>query len=172
MTLIRHTLTLLRHAKSSWDHPGLSDHDRPLNDRGERDAPEMGRRLKARGIRPSLLIASTAKRTTQTAKLVAAAIGFPSEFIQRERDLYHASADQIMRVVCSQDPTFQHILVIGHNPGISDLANRLSDRLTGDMPTGAMITIEADVDDWAGFDFAARKVIGYDYPKNAGDVLR
>lgn len=167
----KHTLTLLRHAKSSWDHPGLSDHDRPLNERGKRDAPEMGRRLKARGIRPSLLLASTAKRTTQTAKLVAKAIGFPTEFIQRERTLYHASPDEIMRVVCAQDPAFQHVLVIGHNPGISELANRLSDGIVGNMPTAAMITLEADVDDWHGFGFAAKKIIGYDYPKNAGGVV-
>ena len=171
MALVTHTLTLMRHAKSSWDDPSLSDHDRPLNARGERDAPEMGQRLKARGIRPSLLLASTARRTTETARAVARAIGFPLEFIHRERDLYLASAADIMDVIYAQDPTFRHVLVVGHNPGISDLADRLSDGVTGDMPTAALITLEADVDDWRGFVHAARTVVGYDYPKNAQGII-
>lgn len=171
MALVTHTLTLMRHAKSSWDDASLADHDRPLNDRGERDAPEMGQRLKSRGIRPSLLLASTARRTTETARAVAKAIGFPIEFIHRERELYLASPREIMAVVCEQDPTFRHVLVIGHNPGISDLANALSDDLPGDMPTAAMITLEAAVDDWHGFAHAARRVVGYDYPKNSQGII-
>lgn len=171
MPLVTHTLTLMRHAKSSWGDPSLPDHDRPLNARGERDAPEMGQRLKARGIRPSLLLASTSRRTTQTARAVADAIGFPAEFIHRERELYLASAEEIMSTVCAQDPSFRHILVIGHNPGMSELANRLSDGLPGDMPTAAMITLEAEVDDWRGFAHAARRIVGYDYPKNAQGII-
>ena len=171
MALVTHTLTLMRHAKSSWGDPSLADHDRPLNDRGERDAPEMGQRLKARGIRPSLLLASTSRRTTQTARAVADAIGFPIEFIHRERELYLASAEEIMSAVCSQDQSFRNMLVIGHNPGISRLANFLGDDLPGDMPTAAMITLEADVDDWLGFAQAARRIVGYDYPKNAQGII-
>lgn len=171
MALVTHTLTLMRHAKSSWGDPSLADHDRPLNSRGERDAPEMGQRLKARGIRPSLVLASTSRRTTQTARAVAEAIGFPPEFIHRERELYLASPEEIMATVCAQDPSFRHILVIGHNPGISRLANLLGDDIPGDMPTAATITLEADVDDWLGFPHAARRVIGYDYPKNAQGII-
>lgn len=171
MGLTTHSLTLMRHAKSSWDDASLSDHDRPLNARGERDAPEMGQRLKARGIRPSLILASTARRTTETARAVARAIGFPLEFIHRERALYLASPDEIMATVCDQDPTFRNILVIGHNPGMSYLANALSDDLPGDMPTAAMITLEADIDDWKDFAFAAKRVVGYDFPKNAQGII-
>ncbi|MEL6950164.1 MAG: histidine phosphatase family protein [Pseudomonadota bacterium] len=171
MGLATHSLTLMRHAKSSWDDASLSDHDRPLNARGERDAPEMGQRLKSRGIRPSLILASTARRTTETARAVARAVGFPLEFIHRERGLYLASPDEIMATVCDQDPTFRNIIVIGHNPGMSYLANALSDDLPGDMPTAAMITLEADVDDWQGFAYAARCVVGYDYPKNAQGII-
>lgn len=171
MALATHSLTLMRHAKSSWGDASLSDHDRPLNARGERDAPEMGQRLKARGIRPSLILASTARRTTETARAVARATGFPLEFIHRERALYLASPEEIMATVCDQDPTFRNIIVIGHNPGMSDLANALSDDLPGDMPTAAMMTLEADVDDWQGFAYAARRVVGYDFPKNAQGII-
>lgn len=74
-------LTLVRHAKSSWKDPSLDDFDRPLNQRGERDAPVMGRRLKARGARPSLILTSPAKRAKRTARLIAEAIGYPVEFL-------------------------------------------------------------------------------------------
>ena len=86
-------LTLLRHAKSSWKDPLLDDFDRPLNQRGERDAPVMGRRLQARGARPSMILTSPAKRALRTARLIAQAINYPAEFLQREAELYLAVAD-------------------------------------------------------------------------------
>ncbi|MEL6868648.1 MAG: histidine phosphatase family protein [Pseudomonadota bacterium] len=166
-----HSLTLLRHAKSDWSRESLSDHDRPLNERGERDAPQMGKRLKALGVRPSLLVTSTAKRAVQTCKLVANNLGFPLEFIHRERDLYLASPQQIMRTLAQQDPSFHHVLLVGHNPGISELAQRLSDGLVVDMPTAAMLTVEGETPDWASFEQIARRVVGYDYPKNHAGVI-
>ena len=147
------TLTLLRHAKSSWDNPDLSDHDRPLNERGERDAPEMGRRLRERGIRPSVLVTSSAKRTRHTARHVARALGFPIEFIQVEKSLYHASPATMLKVIADLDTQFHHVLLIGHNPGISELAERLSDGLVTNMPTAGMsvadTTSASSVTDWA-----------------------
>ncbi|MEL6215218.1 MAG: histidine phosphatase family protein [Pseudomonadota bacterium] len=167
----RYTLTLLRHAKSSWDDSSLSDHDRPLNERGDRDAPEMGRRLKERGIRPSALVASSATRTRHTARHVAQAIGFPTEFIHIEKTLYHASAEQILKVIGEQDAQFQNLLVVGHNPGISDLAERLSNGLVVNMPTAGMLTISADLGSWDELPYVAHTVVGYDFPKNASGVI-
>ena len=97
------TLTLVRHAKSSWEHPELDDRDRPLNKRGERDAPIMGQRIAAAGIRPSLIIASPATRAWSTAKIIANEIGYPREFLQREIKLYHASLDTMLDVLVAQD---------------------------------------------------------------------
>lgn len=167
-----HTLTLMRHAKSAWGYQGLTDRQRPLNERGETDAPMMGERLKALGVRPSLIICSAAVRTTQTAKLVAKAIGFPIEFIHKETALYLAGPTDIMRLISAQDATFRNLLVVGHNPGISRLANELSDDLTGDMPTGGMLTVQAEVEDWTDFSLADIEVVGYDYPKNANGPVR
>ena len=82
------TLTIVRHAKSSWKDSGLRDRERPLNKRGKRDAPEMGRRIFKHGIRPSLILSSPAKRAWTTEKTVAAAIGYPREFMQKEESLY------------------------------------------------------------------------------------
>ncbi|MEL7310423.1 MAG: histidine phosphatase family protein [Pseudomonadota bacterium] len=165
------TLTLLRHAKSSWDNPELPDHDRPLNARGERDAPEMGRRLRERGIRPSGLVTSSAMRTRHTARHVAQSLGFPIEFIQVEKALYHARPEQILKVLAEQDPQFHHLLLVGHNPGISELAERLSDGLVTNMPTAAMLTVSAELTAWDELRFVATSVVGYDFPKNANGVI-
>ncbi|MEL7024526.1 MAG: histidine phosphatase family protein [Pseudomonadota bacterium] len=165
------TLTLLRHAKSSWDNPDLSDHDRPLNERGERDAPEMGRRLRERGIRPSVLVTSSAKRTRHTARHVARALGFPIEFIQVEKSLYHASPATMLKVIADLDTQFHHVLLIGHNPGISELAERLSDGLVTNMPTAGMLTVGVELATWDELPYVASSVVGYDFPKNANGVI-
>ncbi|MEM7764071.1 MAG: histidine phosphatase family protein [Pseudomonadota bacterium] len=173
MSLTTHTLTLLRHAKSDWGFEGLTDRQRPLNARGERDAPEMGKRLKASGVRPSLIVCSSAVRTTQTAKLFAKAIGFPIEFIHREASLYLASAHGILKTIAEHDNDFKNIVLVGHNPGISEVAEQLSDGLTDHLPTAAMLTVRADVPDWQSFAFGAIDVVSYDFPKNAdGPITR
>lgn len=172
MSLPTHTLTLMRHAKSGWGFESLTDRQRPLNERGENDAPVMGERLTAAGIRPSLIVCSAAVRTTQTARLFAKAIGFPVEFIHKEPALYLANASQVMQVVVAQGGEFQNMVVIGHNPGISDLAEQLSDGLTGAMPTAGMLTIAADVPDWASFSLGDIRVVGYDFPKNTNGPIK
>ena len=90
------TLHLLRHAKSAWDDPGLSDRERPLNKRGERDAPIMAQRVNEAGIRPSQIISSPAVRAWTTAKIFAKELGYPAEFLQREDGLYLASLDNLL----------------------------------------------------------------------------
>jgi len=88
------TLTILRHAKSSWENESLADYERPLNKRGERDAPVMAKRIQEAGIRPSLIVASHAVRAWTTAKVVAQELSYPLEFLQREKDLYLASRER------------------------------------------------------------------------------
>ena len=165
------TLTLLRHAKSSWADPGLRDFDRPLNARGKRDAPEMGRRLKGRGLRPSLILTSPAARALATARAVAEALGYPDEFIEHEPGLYHASPDAILAIVARQDETHRHLLVCGHNPGMTELASRLVGTDIGNMPTAAVLSVAGDADDWAAFPYCALDLAGFDYPKNANGVI-
>jgi len=159
------TLTIVRHAKSSWDHPGLNDRERPLNKRGEHDAPLMGQRVMEHGIRPSLIISSPATRAWETARIIAAAISYPLEFLQREKSLYHASVDTLLNVIVAQDSGFNSLMIVGHNPGLTDFANYLSPGLTNNLPTAGVVSVEIDQDDWDLFARPATELLLYDYPK-------
>ncbi len=143
----------------------MTDRERPLNDRGERDAPEMGKRIVDHGIRPSLIISSPAVRAWTTAKIIAQQIGYPIEFLHRESDLYLASLNDLLQTVVSQDNGFNNLMVVGHNPGISDFANYLSPGVTNSMPTAAVVSVEIEIDDWNLFEQPPTKLIAYDYPK-------
>jgi phosphohistidine phosphatase len=162
---VRCQLTLLRHAKSAWDDTNRKDRDRPLNERGERDAPLMGQRLGARSARPTLIITSPAVRARRTAQIVASALGYPAEFLQREEDLYLASADQIIAVLARQERSFRDVVVCGHNPGLTDLANRLTGAGIDNIPTAGIVVIGLNLDRWAELDGAEGELIMFDYPR-------
>ena len=166
------TLTLLRHAKSSWNHPGLGDHERPLNPRGERDAPEMARRIHAAGIRPSLIVSSPATRAWRTAKFVAKEIAYPNEFLQRDNTLYGASLDTLISFLGKQDIGFNSILMVGHNPGLTEFANYLVPNVTGNLPTAGVISVTIDSDDWDLRDKKSITLEIFDYPKRVSTPRR
>ena len=159
------TLTIVRHAKSSWKDASLSDRERPLNQRGKRDAPEMGRRIHAAGIRPSLIISSPAARAFKTAKIVALQIGYPYEFLQRERELYLASLDTLIDVVGAQDETFNSLMLFGHNPGLTDFVNYLVPGLTDNLPTAGVVAVSFDSDDWSLRNRPEVELVLHDWPK-------
>ena len=158
-------LTLVRHAKSSWKDTSLADRDRPLNKRGKRDAPEMGRRIVAAGIRPSLIVSSPAVRAWTTAKIVADAIGYPREFLQRDNNLYLATVNGILDVIVAQDNGFNSLMLVGHNPGFTDFANYLVPGLTNNLPTAGIVSVELDTDDWSLYDKPDAKLLVHDFPK-------
>lgn len=159
------TLTIVRHAKSSWDSPSLADSDRPLNERGERDAPLMAQRIHEAAIRPSLILSSPAVRAFTTAKAIAAELNYPQEFMQREHDLYLASLDRLLQVISRQDEGFNNILMVGHNPGLTDLANFLIPGLTGNLPTSGVVSVSLSCDNWDLRGDYERELILFDYPK-------
>lgn len=161
------TLTIVRHAKSSWDDASLRDRERPLNSRGKRDAPMMGKRIAAAGIRPSLIVSSPAVRAWKTARAVARALSYPPEFLQREDDLYMASLDDILDVVSGQDNQFNNLMIVGHNPGLTSFANFLSPGLTNNLPTAGVVCVSIDRDDWVLHSRPKTELVLYDYPKNA-----
>jgi phosphohistidine phosphatase len=167
-TLLRR-LTLLRHAKSSWGDPDLKDRDRPLNERGERDAPMMGRRLRARGARPTLILTSPALRARRTAQIIAREINYPQEFLQREEDLYLASPDQITAVLARQDDAFRDVVVCGHNPGLTELANRLTGAHIDNVPTCGTVVIELNLPSWSRLPGARGDLALFDYPRKPAD---
>ena len=176
------TLTLLRHAKSSWKDASLQDCERPLNRRGQRDAPIMAERIKQTEIRPSLILSSPAERAWTTAKIVAREIGYPAEFLQQEDRLYHASVRSLVKLIAEQDAGFNNIMIVGHNPGLTDFANYLSPNLTDNIPTCGFVSFTIDLPDWnLDRDIQTESVI-YEYPKRvekkpdrsrqSGDSLR
>jgi phosphohistidine phosphatase len=157
---------MIRHAKSSWANPLQSDFERPLNDRGQHDAPMMGERLKKQGLIPDLIIASTAKRAKQTAKKVAAVIGYDEEKIQWQDKLYHCIPSVFEEVLYDVADDVKTVFIVAHNPGITEFANELSPKFrTDNMPTCAVVGAEFEAEQWNEFVNAAKKVILFDYPK-------
>jgi len=163
------TLTLLRHAKSSWKDRHSSDRDRPLNKRGERDAPIMGGRIKAKDIRPSLIISSPATRAWTTTKIIAAAIDYPREFLQRDDRLYLASVESIIAVIEDQDAGFNHIMIVGHNPGLTEFANHLVPDITPNLPTCGVVSVSMEADEWDLRTHPDASLSLFDYPKRCVD---
>jgi phosphohistidine phosphatase len=158
-------LTLVRHAKSDWKDPTLSDKQRPLNRRGERDAPELGRRIVKHDIRPSLIIASPAVRAWTTAKIIATEINYPAEFLQREDSLYLASLNDLLDAVAAQEEGFNSLMVVGHNPGMTEFANFLVPGITNNLPTAGVVSVHIESDDWSLHQQPETKLVTYDYPK-------
>ncbi|RLK48893.1 SixA phosphatase family protein [Microbacterium telephonicum] len=137
------TLVLIRHAKSDWGDPGLADHDRPLNERGTRDAPAMARRLAESGIRPDVLLSSTAVRARTTAAAFGDALGLSP---QLREDLYGAPARALLDAAAETGA--ETVVVVAHDPGMTVLAEQLSGGGIGHMPTGAVAVFRWDAADW------------------------
>lgn len=162
------TLLLMRHAKSGWDTEGVSDHDRPLNDRGNRTAPAMGLVLVKKGLVPDLIVSSTALRARETALAVAAACEWKHE-VRLTRDLYMAEPDDILSVVAQVPDEAQRVLVVGHNPGMEDLVSDLS-FMRNSMPTATIAMFELDVSSWSvPVDGKVAKLVDVWRPREIGD---
>ncbi|MDZ8277038.1 histidine phosphatase family protein [Microbacterium aquimaris] len=136
-------LTIARHAKSDWSDGALSDHDRPLNRRGERDAPLMAARLTEADVHPAVLLSSTAVRALTTARVFGDALGLP---VDARQDLYGASADELLSAATSSGA--DDVMIVAHDPGMTDLAGRLSRGRIDRMPTCAIATFAWETDDW------------------------
>lgn len=160
------TLILIRHAKSSWNHPGLSDFDRPLNERGKKDAPEMAKRLKEKGIELDHLISSPAKRARKTAKYFAEEFGFGKNDIKLAEELYAASRPEFLHAVTGISNKFNSVALFSHNPGITDFASSLTKVRVDEMPTCALFALQVETDSWEDFADAEKKFLFFDYPKN------
>ena len=165
------TLYVIRHAKSSWDDDSLGDFERPLNDRGKRDAPEMASRLKDRGVRPQLLLSSPAKRALSTAKRIAKALDYPKDDIKTDRRLYHADRDMIYSVLRELKSKHELIFLFGHNPGLTDFVNSMMNERTfiDNVPTCGVVAFAIELDSWKDLAPKSGKMIFFDYPKNTAN---
>ncbi|MCU0691750.1 MAG: histidine phosphatase family protein [Polyangiaceae bacterium] len=146
-------LLLLRHAKSGWDD-NLDDHERPLNARGKKAAPRMGKLLREQRLRPDLIVTSTATRALKTARVVAEACGYEGP-VQQDRSLYLASPAQYVRVAQNVDDGVVCLLLVGHNPGIELLVEQLTG-IPERMPTAALCLVNVPIAAWCAFDATCR----------------
>ena len=166
-------LLLLRHAKSSWDDPDLPDRARPLGRRGKRDAPYIAQRLQRHLGAPGLIVASDARRALATARLVAQELGVSADGIAVDAALYLASPGEILRTAARQDDAHATVMLVGHNPGMTELANRLlPDFALDDMPTAGLLVVDFAVPAWGAVVTAPAALVYYDWPKNTGEPLR
>ncbi|HJN48838.1 MAG: histidine phosphatase family protein [Pseudomonadales bacterium] len=141
-------LYLIRHAKSSWSHPELSDFDRPLNKRGKRDAPVMGSKLAELGCTPDKIVSSPANRAVTTAHRIAEALQYPSGEIETDRGIYATSVNELVALISRFDAAYQHVCLVGHNPEITGLSDYLTDEYIDNVPTCGIVHIQLEIDDW------------------------
>ena len=135
-------LYLVRHAKSSWKNPELSDKERPLNKRGKNDAPFMGKTLKEKKVKPDLMISSDAVRAKKTAYAIAKELEYEKNNIVLTDDIYEASSLELLNLVKSFDQDFSSVMMFGHNPAFTMLNNQLSDNYIDNIPTCGITAIK------------------------------
>ena len=161
---MKHIL-LTRHAASDDPDPELNDIDRPLNKHGLHDTPLMGQRLINREIKPQAIISSTAVRAMTTAVLLAKELDCPSDKILRNENVYTATPDQLMDIIRNFDNGKDWIMMMGHNPSISQLVSILCGDFVQNMPTCGIYALECQVDDWQAVGPHSAKILFFEYPK-------
>lgn len=157
-------IILVRHGKSAWNNPNLTDHDRPLALRGLNDVPEMSLRLKEKGIIPDLILSSTAVRASHTAELISEVLLISKSKITYDKNLYHASYGMILKSIQRQDDSNELILVVGHNPGMNDFINFMGGNLDN-LPTSGQYGFLVDTAHWIQLRPDNVKTWFVDYPK-------
>ena len=154
----------IRHAKSSWDDPGLSDINRPLNKRGLRDGPFMSKMLKGKEVNPDKLISSPANRAFTTATFFAKELNIPEQAIVVRKEIYHAYPEEVLNIIRNLSDADDVILLFGHNPCFTSLANQFSDEYIPNVPTCGIVRVDADVEHWSDFEKVG-KLKAFYFPK-------
>lgn len=166
-------LFIIRHAKSSWDDPELDDFDRPLNKRGKKDAPRMGKRLKERRVTPDLMLSSPAERALATCEAIATVLQFDQTKIKTDKRLYHAHEDQILDVIRnlkdSPRDNEEVAVIFGHNPGLTEFANSLLNETIDNIPTCGIVAATLPVERWQDVTYGCGKMLFFDFPKRVDD---
>jgi phosphohistidine phosphatase len=159
------SLLLVRHAKSSWDDFSIPDIDRPLNDRGKRDAPKMAIRLLEKKIPIDAILSSPAKRALKTAEAFSELYGIAQKHILVRDKLYMAGPEDFLEVILKLDDAILHPALFSHNPGITSFANSLGAGVIDDMPTCSIFAVKFDIKKWKDFSAAEKSFWFFDYPK-------
>lgn len=166
-------LYLIRHAKSSWDNLAIDDFQRPLNGRGIKDAPRMGKRLKERSLTADLVLSSPAKRALDTCLIITKILGFSKEKINTDKRLYHASEEELLRIIRElkdhANDEEENVLLFGHNPGLTNFANQLLNEHIQNIPTTGIVAASLSIKKWQEVDWGCGKLLFFDFPKSKED---
>lgn len=160
------TLFLVRHAKSTWDDIALPDRDRPLADRGRRDATKMGKRLAERNVKLDMIMSSPATRALATAEVIAKKLDFKRKDIVVNDRLYACEVDDLLNVIREVGKKLKCVMLVGHNPELAELAHYLSSDITH-LPTCAIAEFRFDAKSWSDIGKTTPALVGLDYPKKA-----
>lgn len=158
-------LYLVRHAKSSWKDPDLSDFDRPLNKRGKRDAPLVGEYLKHHQAAPELIITSPAKRALKTAKIIAQELGLSPKNIVTDESIYLADVPALVTAIHQIEDSLKTVMLFGHNPGLTMLANFLTGQEVENIPTCGVFCIDFRAKSWREVGAGGGSAVFFHYPK-------
>lgn len=159
------SISFIRHAKSPRP-ANVPDFERKLNERGMTDAPIMGKVISEEFIAPDLIISSSAKRAEITSRLIAKELNYPEEKIQFLDDLYFADTETYMEIISELDSEIKHIYIVSHNPGTTDIVNRISNARLDNMPTCGIAQIGFKIDEWKEIYIETGKLLNFDRPKN------
>lgn len=158
-------IILVRHAKSDWSNPGQKDFDRMLNQRGLVDAPRMGNELAKLNLNPTLIISSPAARTKATAEYIAEQLKYDTDTIEFIEDLYEASSRNVLSAINQLDNRHETVLICGHNPTFTHIAEYFTKEDIGNIPTCGMVHISFDVDDWTKISDQTGTLKSFIFPK-------
>jgi phosphohistidine phosphatase len=158
-------LYLVRHAKSSWDNNRLKDIERPLNKRGQKDAPAMGNLMNQKKIKPDLLITSPAQRALETAKIFSKGLNILPEHFIVDNNLYEAGRKDFLKIIHQFDNEKNSIMIFSHNPGLSDLACYLTSEKVCDIPTCGIVSLKSRINNWDELDDVNCELDFFEYPK-------
>ncbi|MDB9822299.1 histidine phosphatase family protein [Deltaproteobacteria bacterium] len=159
------TLYLARHAKSSWKYPNLDDFERPLNKRGRKNALFMGEILNKLKVAPDLVISSPANRAAMTARIIAYAINYPLEKIQYRETIYSSGENVLIHFIGQINDAAKEVMLIGHNPGFTDLANYMSDQRISNIPTCGVFCVGFNISSWEEIGEHRGKLKFFEFPK-------
>ncbi len=159
------TLILVRHAKSSWKDSTLNDIQRPLNKRGNKDAPKMGEHMASKGLLPEVIFSSPGLRALTTARLISVKIGITPKDINIDDKIYTFNSDQLLNVISKLKDKYDKVMIVGHNPAITDTVNYLTGSNIDNVPTCGVAVLKFKTDSWKDT-YKNRAILkSFDYPK-------
>jgi phosphohistidine phosphatase len=162
------TLVLIRHAKSDWGFDGLEDIDRPLNERGYRDAEAMRQFLVKKIPNIDRIVSSPSVRTYTTAAMFARKYNYDTKQIDLQQGIYHSPMQNYLEAIHQLDNVHQVVLLFGHNPGITDLCGHISDHEFENVATCGIVALQFDIDKWSVVKEQSGKLLFYEFPKQVG----